>query len=82
MAKVSFLSRGCFLPKIDSLQPARLVIIDREGGRVASNTLITHGDCSATAEKHQDGNANWRLAPFLCGQKSRGSLVFLLGPVF
>lgn len=71
---VKLFEPGGFRPKIDSLQTAKLVIIDQEG-RVANNSLITHGDCLLTTE-HQNGNANWRLPPFLYSQKYRGSLVF------
>lgn len=52
-----------FLPKIDSLQAARLVIIDQEGESGKQHIHITHGDCLLTTE-HQNGNANWWLPPF------------------
>lgn len=72
--RVKLFEPGGFRPKIDSLQAAKLVIIDQEG-RVANNSLITHGDCLLTTE-HENGNANWGLPPFLYSPKYRGSLVF------
>lgn len=60
--RVKLFEPGGFRPKIDSLQAARLVIIDQEG-RVANSTLITHGDCLLRTE-HQNSNANGWLPPF------------------